>query len=72
MSKESKDQKFKTLDKEQQVKIFEDDDEFEDAREAQSPKKSSPTKPSSPSNSSPLKEISTSDCITTDKGIYER
>lgn len=31
MSKaESKDQKFKTLDKEQQVKIFEDDDEFEE------------------------------------------
>merc|ERR1711941_110705 len=28
--KESKDQKFKTLDKEQQVKIFEDDDEFEE------------------------------------------
>merc|ERR1712061_89442 len=30
MAKESKDQKFKTLDKEQQVKIFEDDDEFEE------------------------------------------
>jgi len=31
MSKaESKDQKFKTLEKEQQVKIFEDDDEFEE------------------------------------------
>ena len=52
------------------MKKFSDDDEeaFEDAQEAFSPKKTSPNKPSSPSNSSPLKELSTADCITTDKG----
>ena len=46
----------------------EDDDEaFEDAREALSPRRV-PGVTSSPKNSSPLKELKTSDCITSDKG----